>query len=79
MYSKLQEGYSAPLRIVIQRGIQRGELPKTTDIDVVIAALTGPLFYRRWFSREPLTQSFVKQIIRRVLCLDARSAATHLT
>ena len=79
MYSKLQEGYSAPLRIVIQRGIQRGELPKTTDIDVVIAALTGPLFYRRWFSREPLTQSFVKQIIRRVLCLDERSAATHLT
>jgi hypothetical protein len=70
MYSKLQEGYSTPLRTVIQRGIQRGELPKATDIDVVIAALTGPLFYRRWFSREPLTQSFVKQIIRRVLCLD---------
>jgi hypothetical protein len=46
---------------------------------VVIAALTGPLFYRRWFSREPLTQSFVKQIIRRVLCLDERSAGTHLT
>src|SRR5579862_6589084 len=79
MYSKLQEGYSAPLRIVIQRGIQRDELPKTTDIDVVIAALTGPLFYRRWFSREPLTQSFVKQIIRRVLCLDERSATTHST
>jgi AcrR family transcriptional regulator len=53
MYSKLQEGYSAPLRFVIQRAIQRGELAKTTDIDVVIAALTGPLFYRRWFSREP--------------------------
>ena len=79
MYSKLQEGYSAPLRVVIQRAIQRGELPKTTDIDVVIAAFTGPLFYRRWFSREPLTQSFVKQIIRRVLCLDERSAVTHLT
>jgi AcrR family transcriptional regulator len=78
MYSKLQEGYSAPLRFVIQRAIQRGELAKTTDIDVVIAALTGPLFYRRWFSREPLTQSFLKQIIRRVLCLDERRAATDL-
>ena len=79
MYSKLQDGYSAPLRFVIQRAIQRDELPKTTDIDVLIAAFTGPLFYRRWFSREPLTQSFVKQIIRRVLCLDERSAAIHLT
>ena len=75
MYTKLQEGYSAPLRFVIERALQRGELPKTTDIDVVIAALTGPLFYRRWFSREPLTQSFVKQIIRRVLCIDERSAS----
>jgi AcrR family transcriptional regulator len=78
MHTKLQEGYSAPLRFVIERALQRGELPKTTDIDVVIAALTGPLFYRRWFSREPLTQSFVKQIIRRVLCIDDRGASAAL-
>jgi Arc/MetJ family transcription regulator len=78
MYTKLQEGYSAPLRFVIERAPQRGELPKTTDIDVVVAALTGPLFYRRWFSREPLTRSFVKQIIRRVLCIDERSASFAL-
>jgi len=34
---------------------------------VLIAALTGPLFYRRWFSRDPLTDAFAKQILQRVI------------
>ena len=67
VYSKIQEGHSAPLQSIIQRAMQRGELPKTTDPALLVAALTGPLFYRRWFSREPLTSAFVRKIVRLVL------------
>ena len=67
MYSRLQEGYSTPLRTVIERAINQGEIPKTTDPALWIAALTGPLFYRRWFSREPLTEAFAKQVIQQVI------------
>lgn len=67
MYSRLQEGYSAPLQTVVARAVQNGELPKSTDAPVLIAALTGPLFYRRWFSREPVTDAFARQIVRQVL------------
>jgi Tetracyclin repressor-like, C-terminal domain len=70
VYSRLQEGYSAPLQSIIQRAVQKGELPKTTDAALLVAALTGPLFYRRWFSREPLTSAFAKQIVRLVLRQD---------
>jgi len=70
VYSRLQEGYSAPLQSIIQRAMQKGELPKTTDAALLVAALTGPLFYRRWFSREPLTSAFAKQIVRMVLRRD---------
>jgi len=70
VYSRLQEGYSAPLQSIIQRAMQKGELPKTTDAALLVAALTGPLFYRRWFSREPLTSAFAKQIVRMVLRQD---------
>lgn len=31
------------------------------------AALTEPLFYRRWFSRERLTDRFAKQIVEPVI------------
>ncbi|WP_404608302.1 TetR/AcrR family transcriptional regulator [Caballeronia udeis] len=67
MYSKLQHGYSAPFETVILRAITRGELPDDTDVAMLIAALTGPLFYRRWFSRDPLTDAFAKQIVQRVI------------
>jgi AcrR family transcriptional regulator len=70
VYSRLQEGYSAPLQSIIQRATQKGELPKTTDAALLVAALTGPLFYRRWFSREPLTNAFAKQIVRLVFRQD---------
>jgi AcrR family transcriptional regulator len=67
MYSKLQKGYSMPFKTVILRAMERQELPSDTDPAVLIAALTGPLFYRRWFSREPLTKAFAKQIAQRLL------------
>jgi AcrR family transcriptional regulator len=67
MYSKLQQGYSAPFATLIQRAKRKGELPRDADEAMLIAALTGPLFYRRWFSREPLTDDFARQIVRRVL------------
>jgi len=70
VYSRLQEGYSAPLQSIIQRAMRKGDLPKTTDPAVLVAALTGPLFYRRWFSREPLTSTFAKHIVRLVLRQD---------
>ena len=67
LYSKLQRGYSAPFETVIKRALQKGELPAKADAAVLIAALTGPLFYRRWFSREPLTDAFAKQIVLLVI------------
>jgi AcrR family transcriptional regulator len=67
MYCKLQLAYSAPFATLIQRANRRRELPRDTDESMLIAALTGPLFYRRWFSREPLTDDFARQIVRRVL------------
>ncbi len=67
MQGKLQRGYAAPFETVIERAVRKGELPVDTDAATLIAALTGPLFYRRWFSREPLTENFAKQIAMRVL------------
>jgi AcrR family transcriptional regulator len=67
MYRRLQQGYSAPFEAVIRRGIDRGELPADTDVAALAAALIGPLFFRRWFAREPLTEGFVAEIVRIVV------------
>ena len=63
VHAGLQESQVAPYRAVIERAIARGELPAQTDVPAVISALVGPLFYRRWFSREPIDAVFVRHLV----------------
>jgi AcrR family transcriptional regulator len=70
IHSRIKRGHTAPLREVLLRAAGRGELSAHADVSTIVAALLGPLFYRRWFSREPIDDQFVKAIIKRVLASD---------
>jgi AcrR family transcriptional regulator len=67
IHSSIQMGHATPFHEVIGRAVRRGEIPKGADPKLMIATLLGPLFYRRWFSREPLDDKFVKAIIKNVM------------
>ena len=69
VHRRIQHGHAAPLREVLHRGIRSGALPAQTDIAAISAALLGPLFYRRWFSREPIDDGFVDKIISGALAV----------
>lgn len=43
-----------PTRNRLELAVRRGELPVDTDIEVLMAGLAGPLFYRRYISRQSL-------------------------
>ncbi len=64
VHSRIQLGHTAPLQEIITRAARKGEIPAGTDAAIVSAALLGPLFYRRWFSREPLDEAFVQAIAK---------------
>jgi AcrR family transcriptional regulator len=63
VHAELNAGLVAAFRAVIERGQRTGELPRGREPTAVIASLLGPLFYRRWFSREPLDERFVRGVI----------------
>ncbi len=67
MHSQLHAGTMAPLFTVIERSKQKRELPRNCVSSEIVAAVVGPLFYRRWFSREPLDDSFVNGVVDRAL------------
>ena len=67
IHSIIQRGHAAPLQEIIARAVRNGEIPMSTDPSPLIAALLGPLFYRRWFSREPLDDTFVKAVVQNVI------------
>ena len=64
IHSRIQRRHAAPLRTALDRAARRGEIPSTADRDAIAAALLGPLFYRRWFSREPIDAKFLDMVIR---------------
>ncbi len=64
IHGRIQRSHAAPLRTALDRAARKGEIPSTADRDAIAAALLGPLFYRRWFSREPIDAKFLEMVIR---------------
>ena len=67
IHSRIQRGHAAPLRAALDRAARKGEIPPAADRDAIAAALLGPLFYRRWFSREQIDAGVVEMINRGAL------------
>ncbi len=74
LHSRIQQGHAAPFHAVIARAVTAGDLPPTTDVSALTAALLGPLYYRRWFSREPLDEAFVQTVLSTALGHRDRNA-----
>jgi AcrR family transcriptional regulator len=63
IHSRIQRGHAAPLRAALDRAALKGEIPLAADRNAIAAALLGPLYYRRWFSREQIDAEFVDMLI----------------
>jgi AcrR family transcriptional regulator len=50
-------------RVVVRRGIDRGELPAGTDIDLLIDLLSGPLLSRALLTRTPLDRGLLLTLV----------------
>jgi AcrR family transcriptional regulator len=63
LHSRLHAEMTTAFRSVIERAQKRGELGRAQRSTEVLALILGPLFYRRWFSRQPLDERFVKHVV----------------
>ena len=63
LHARLHAEMIVAFQAVVERGQRRGELAPGRDPSEVVASVLGPLFYRRWFSREALDLRFVKAIV----------------
>ena len=66
MYSELQKGYSAVFEEIFSEAVDKGKLRENADVPVLVAMLAGPLLYRRWFSRDVVSEDFAAQVIAQV-------------
>jgi AcrR family transcriptional regulator len=63
LHARLHAELIVAFQSVVERGQRRGELSAGREASEVVAAVLGPLFYRRWFSREALNERFVKGVV----------------
>ena len=54
-------------RLALTRGVERGELPPDTDIELLLDILGGSVFYRVLVSGEPGDEAFAKRLVDLVL------------
>ena len=73
-YPELDAGYRRFLadrktrtRRLLQRAIERGELPPDTDVAVMGSMLVGPIFHRLMITQEPLDDAFVDSLVDALL------------
>jgi AcrR family transcriptional regulator len=64
VYKKLHGDLMAPYRAVLVRAQGRGELSKEVQVSDILAMTVGALFYRRWYTREPITQKIVARTLK---------------
>jgi AcrR family transcriptional regulator len=64
LHARLHAEMIVAFQAVVERGQRRGELSSGRAASEVVACVLGPLFYRRWFSREALDERFVKAVVK---------------
>jgi AcrR family transcriptional regulator len=51
------------MQLRLQHAVEDGELPPDVDVDTVVSLLMGPLFYRRFVSRQQAPAAFISQTV----------------
>ncbi|MET0789889.1 MAG: TetR/AcrR family transcriptional regulator [Polyangiaceae bacterium] len=72
----LREDFRGFREMLVQRGIERQELPTTTDVGFVTDLVAAPIFYRLFTEGEAVDTSFIENVIDVVLC-GVRECAKH--
>ena len=54
-------------RPILLRAIERGELPVTTDVELALDLLYGPLYHRLLHGHAPLSERFLRDLVETVL------------
>jgi hypothetical protein len=63
-----------PMRAVLRRGIETGQLPPNTDVELVADMVAGPVFYRRLVARRAASDAYVRSLVDLVFAGIERGA-----
>ena len=66
-HRRLVEPRREQARVVFRRAVERGEIPASTDIEVAVDLVYGPLWHRLLHGHAPLNDRFTKDVVEMAL------------
>ena len=63
MQQSMHQGHMSPFFAAVEAAKERGEIKPKVLAEDLISMTVGSLFYRRWFSKAPIDDAFVKTIV----------------
>jgi hypothetical protein len=67
LQTRTHAGMISGFSVIAARAQERGELDASFDVSELTAVIAGPIFYRRWFSRQQIDDAFVRGVVQRAL------------
>lgn len=67
LHASMHAGNMQPFYAAIEAARLRGEIAASSDAGMLVSAIVGPLFYRRWFSKEAIDGAFVAFVVSQAL------------
>jgi len=67
LHEQLTERRREPVRHLLARAQQRGELPASADLELAVDLLGAPAFYRRFIAHRPLPEGYASAVVDLVL------------
>jgi hypothetical protein len=52
-----------PLFDALHQAAASGDLPSDVDVELLVALIVGPIYYRRLIAQEPVTSEFVERVV----------------
>lgn len=70
-------GRRAALRVVFERGVERGDLRRDLDLELALDVLGGPLFYRLLITGGPIDERLAENVVELIMRGFAPAAADN--
>jgi AcrR family transcriptional regulator len=72
LHARITERRREPVRQVLARAQQRGELPASADLELAVDLLAAPFFYGRFIAHRPFPAGYTTAIVDQVLAALTR-------
>jgi AcrR family transcriptional regulator len=66
LHAHLTASRRRPVKEILRRGQENGDIPEDADLEILVDLLTAPFFYRRLIAHRPIPRTLPEALVKQV-------------